>query len=116
MKLYKKSERHMRAESCLEGFRKFGMTTASIGRWKKWKELRDGGRVSVHIDVFELKDKNQVQGYLIGDTLGKVAAPIVLDKQEVLDWLKDKGYKTEKQWYLEDNGMDEETWDEWNNA
>lgn len=116
MKLYKKSERHMNVYKTLAGFRKCGMTTAELGRWKKWKELRDGGRLSVRIDVFELRLNNQVQGYIVGDTLGKVAAPIVLDKQEVLDWLKEKGYKPEKQWEMEENGMTEELWNEWNNA
>lgn len=116
MKLWKKSERTRIVSKLLAGFRTAGMTTQNIGRWMKWKELRDGERLSVHIDVYELRWNGQLQGYIISDTLGRQACEMVSDKSEVLNWFAEHGYKPEKQWYLEDGGMDEETWEAWNNA
>lgn len=34
--------------------------------------------------------------------------------KEITDFLKGKGYKTSKKFYMEDCGMPEETWNQWN--
>lgn len=113
MKLYAKENRMVQASDMLNAMREAGYETKHIGEWDRWKELRVGGRLQVKIDVYEIKNE-MMTAYLVSDTLGKVAAPLTEDKQEIMDWLKEKGYKTDKQWYLEDYGMDEEAWEEWN--
>lgn len=113
MKLYKKADRNTKTQDFLRIFKDTGFATQNIGEWKKWKELPDG-RLSVSMTVYEIKKDDQVQGYILSDTLQRVACPITLDKQEVMDWLKEKGYKTAKEWYLQDYGMTEEAWEEWN--
>ena len=116
MKLYKKAERTIKVGKLLGTFRECDWETKNLGRWCKWKELKnDSGRLQVKFDVFEIK-KDDITVYLMSDSLDRVAAPTTADKKEVIDWLKEHGYKPEKQWYLEDYGMDEETWNAWNNA
>lgn len=113
MKLYAKDERKAETSSMLKVMRECGYSTKHVGEWDRWKEMSIGGRLQVKIDVYEVKN-DVITAYLVSDTLGRVAAPLTEDKQEVMDWLEDKGYKTDKQWYMEDYGMDEETWEEWN--
>ena len=113
MKLYKKADRKLNVANMLKAFKDCGFRSKHIGEWDKWKDLYDGGRLQVKIDVYEIKNED-VTSYMIGDTLGRVAAPLVSDKEEVMDWLKEHGYKRDKQWYMEDYGMDESTWNYWN--
>ena len=115
MKLYAKAERTIRTNVMLSAFKKADFTVRRIGEWDKWKELSIGGRLQVKMTVYEIKN-DMITAYLLSDTLERVAAPLADSKQEVLDWLKEKGYKPEKQWYMQDYGMSEETWNEWNNA
>lgn len=112
MKLYKKSERLFKTAATLKSFRAIGFTTKHIGEWDRWKEI-ENGRLQVKIDVYEVVG-NGMTCYFVSDTLGRVASAMVTDLQEVMDWLKEHGYKTDKQWYMEDCGMSEELWKEWN--
>lgn len=112
MKLYKMSERTIKATPMLAAYRASGFKTTDMGRWCKWKEL-DYGRIQVKFDVYRVVN-DMITVYLMCDSLDRVAAPMTESKEEVLGWLKEHGYKPEKQWYIEDYGMDEETWEEWN--
>ena len=112
MKLFKKSERGLKVADMLHTFRECGYTTRHIGEWCRWKEI-EYGRIQVKINVYEIKNP-QKTAYMVGDTLGRVAAQLTEDKQDVMNWLAEHGYKTDKQWYIEDCGMDEDTWNEWN--
>ena len=113
MKLYKKSERTIKTEPMLSAYREGGFETTNIGTYCKWKELQDG-RVQVKMTVYKVAGAMTV--YMMSDTLGRVAAPMTEDLDEVKAWLTEHGYKPEKQWYMEDYGMDEETWNAWNGA
>lgn len=115
MKLYAKSERTISTGTLLSTFRTAGYKTTNVGVWCRWKEY-GGCKVQVKMTVYEVKANVPMAcftAYLISDTLGRVAAPMVENKQEIMDWLKEKGYKPERQWYIEDYGMSEETWDAW---
>lgn len=112
MKLYKKSERLLKTAATLKSFRAIGFTTKHIGEWDRWKELEDG-RIQVKIDIYEVVG-NGMTCYFASDTLGRVASAMITDLQEVMDWLKEHNYKPDKQWYMEDFGMSEELWNEWN--
>lgn len=51
----------------------------------------------------------------MADTLGNIMCPLTPNKQDIMDWLRDKGYKTDKEFYI-GNGMSEDTWNAWNEA
>ena len=84
-----------------------------VGEFKKWKELWNGDRISVTITVYEIKNELKTV-YLLEDTLGRLCADLQENKAEVMEWLKDKGYKTAHKFYTEECGMSEETWKAWN--
>lgn len=113
MKLYKKAERNLKVSATLKAFREIGYKTRHVGEWDRWKELSDGGRLQVKIDVYEVKN-DIMTCYMLGDTLGRVAAQLTEDKADVMAWLQEHGYKTCKRWHIEDAGMTEELWNEWN--
>lgn len=111
MKAYKRSERVIKVTALLTAMKATGNTVKNIGEFCKWKEL-DNGKIQMKMEIYEIN--NGMTCYIMKDTLGMLAAPVTENKQEVLDWLKGHGYKPIKDWYLEDYGMDEETWEEWN--
>ena len=113
MKLYKRADRIMRIGDFAKAMRATGVELKELQEYRRWKDLPDA-KISVKLAIHEITHNGQKQGYVLEDTLGRVACQIILDKQEVLNWLKEHGYKKVKQWYLEDYGMDEETWEEWN--
>lgn len=113
MKLYKKAERALKVVAMLKTFKETGYKTRHIGEWDRWKELPDGGRLQVKIDVYEVKN-DMITCYMLGDTLGRVAAQLTEDKADVMAWLQEHGYKTCKRWHIEEAGMSEELWNEWN--
>jgi hypothetical protein len=116
LEILKKSERKMNASEMLSVFRKCGWQTKGLGRYMKWKDLPDGSRLSVHIDVYQITDNTEkhLTSYVMADTLGRFMHNLTLDKTEIFNWLKEKGYKPEKKWWLEDGGMTEEVWNAWN--
>lgn len=113
MKLYKKDERKLQTAHIIKSFKSTGFTVKNLGTWCKWKDLGDYGKLQVKMTVYEIKN-DDITGYIVSDSLGRVAAPVVPDKKEVLDWLVEHGYKTEKKWYIEDYGMTESDWNYWN--
>lgn len=112
MKLLKKSERTINAKKALTTYKKIGFTVENLGEFRKWKELPDG-RIAVKMTVYKVENED-CTAYFLEDILGRFACEAVTDAKEVFDWLKEKGYKTDKEFYLNDYGMDEETWEEWN--
>jgi len=113
MKLFKKADRVLDVSTILKAYRQVGFKTKHIGEWDRWKELSIGGRLQVKIDVYEVKD-DKTTCYMLGDSLGRVAAPLTEDKADVMAWLQEHGYKTCKRWHIEEAGMSEELWNEWN--
>lgn len=113
MKLFKKSERKIRTADMINTWKVVGCHVKNLGEYKRWVELEDG-KVSVSMTIYEAKAEGMPTGYFLSDSLGRVACQTVLDKQEIMNWLKEHGYKTDKEFYMEDMGMDEETWEEWN--
>lgn len=113
MKLFKKSERNLKISNMIKAFKACGDTVRNIGTWCKWKDLQDMGQLQVKMTVYEVKVDGMTV-YMIGDSLDRVAAPIIENKKEIMDWLADHGYKTEKRWYIEDYGMSESDWNYWN--
>ena len=112
--ILKKSERSLKSNEMIRMFKQLGYSIKNLGEYDKWKDLSDGGRLQVKITVYKITDTEGKIFYMMVDTLGRIMNQFTQDKNEVFDWLKEKGYKPEKQWYLEDYGMSEETWNAWN--
>lgn len=122
LQLLKRKERTLKVSSFLHTVKQLGGEVKEFGEYKKWKELSDGRRLSVSVTVYEMKiDESNFGGdkinicYSMKDSLGmEMQKVLTQDLEEIKTWLNEKGYKTVKQFYLEDCGMSEETWEEWN--
>lgn len=119
MNLLKKSERMLKAQDIIKTYKTLGMTHSNLGTYCKWKELSIGGQLQVSLTIHKFSGNPVLTNgaeaiYFLEDALGRVACQIISDKQEVMSWLKEHGYKTEKRWYIEDYGISEETWKAWN--
>lgn len=113
MKLMKRAERQITVWSMINTWKAVGCEVKGLGRYMKSKEV-DGGHIGMHMDIHKVVDPFGQTGYTMSDTLGRICCQTQTDKAEIMNWLADNGWKPEKQWYLEDGGMDEETWEEWN--
>lgn len=122
LQLLKRKERFLKVSTFLQTMRQFNNKTEEIGEYTKWKELSDGSRLAVSVTVYKVTvDERKYGGnkvktaYCMKDSLGfEMQKVLTEDLEEIKTWLKEKGYKTTKQFYLEDYGMSEETWEEWN--
>lgn len=122
LQLLKRKERALKVSTFLQTMRQMQAETKEIGEYTKWKELSDGSRLSVSVTVYKVTvDTRKFGGdkvntlYCMKDSLGfEMQKVLTEDLEEIKTWLKEKGYKTTKQFYLEDYGMDEGTWEEWN--
>ena len=124
-KLIKKDERKLHYGNTLNSYKKnFGAVLQSKGRYMKHKEFDYGaikGTKTVHLDICYVEIKNEQFGiddkfYVVGDTLGRICFSGEADFNEIKNWLNEKGYKTEKQFYIEEEGMSPEDYEEWCNA
>lgn len=121
LELLKRSERTMKLSKAFQTYRTLGGKIKNVGEYTKWKELRDG-KISVTVNIYEIiLDTRKFGGetidtfYMMEDSLGMAMLKTASrNLEEIKTWLKDHNYKTTKNFYLEDYGMDEETWNEWN--
>lgn len=89
----------------------------TIDRFIKWKELDGGSKVSVKFDLIRLYNTdNKATAYILSDSLDRLACIAHPDLEEIRTWLTKHGYKPEKDFYIQDYGMSEETWNEWNTS
>lgn len=122
LQLLKRKERHLKVSNFLQTMRQMQAETKEVGEYKKWKELSDGSKLSVSVTVYKVTiDTRKFGGdkvntlYCMEDSLGMEMQNVLTENlEEIKTWLNEKGYKTVKQFYLEDCGMSEETWAEWN--
>lgn len=122
LQLLKRKERLLEVSTFLQTMRQLHNETKKIGEYTKWKELSDGSRLAVSVTVYKVTVDERKYGenkvntlYCMKDSLGfEMQKVLTEDLEEIKTWLKEKGYKTTKQFYLEDYGMSEETWEEWN--
>ena len=122
MKYIKRSERILEAAAFNVGLKSIGGVVREIAEYSKWHELQSGEHTGskVQIKMFIVKvDISKVNGsigYYLKDSMGMVASDIVTDINDIKHWLDDHGYKTIHDWYVQDCGMSEETWKEWNKS
>lgn len=114
MQYFKRSERFFRADVFAKNVKEVGGTVREVAEYSKWKEL-DHGRIQVRFRIIEFK--TQVgKVYLMEDGQGLVACQVTPDLDEIKNFLTKNGFKTTKDWYIQDCGMSEETWKEWNTS
>lgn len=122
MKYIKRSERIMKDAAFNTGMKSVGGVVKEVAEYSKWHELQCGDHVGSRIQVkmfivkVDLSKVNGNIGYYLKDGMGMVASDIVLDIGDIKCWLVDHGYKTIHDWYVQDCGMSEETWCEWNTS
>lgn len=126
MELIKKSERKLHLANTLDKYRTMfdSVKVVSKGRYLKKKDYDHGvmkGKLTVHLDIYYVElDSNKLnfhdKMYMIGDTLGRICFMGDVDFSEIKNWLDEKGYMTEKDFYLNVEGMSAEDYEEWCNA
>ena len=120
MKYFKRSERILKAAVFNAGMKSAGGVAKEVAEYSKWHELQNGyhagSRIQVKMFIMkaDLSKVNGTVGYYLKDDMGMVASEIVVDINDIKRWLVDHGYKTVHDWYIQDCGMSEETWREWN--
>ena len=113
MELKKKADRILKVQGMTKALKQTGAgTMRNLGTYCKWKNLPDG-QLQVKMTIYEVK-YSEGTAYFMADTLDRICTSLNSDLDDMRGWLREHGYKTEKKWYLEDYGMDEDTWNEWN--
>lgn len=112
MKFWKNSERLVKGGVFRKSIKDMGGQVKEIGEYSKWVDVAHG-RIQNKITVYELNGTFQTM-YLLCDNLDRAVCEMQTDKEEVMGYLKEHGWKTTKDWYIEDCGMSEETWNVWN--
>ena len=120
MKYIKRSERILKADAFNAGLKSVGGVVEEVAEYSKWHELQNGINAGSRIQfkMFIMKaDLSKIGGpvgYYLKDGMGMVASDVVVNVNDVKDWLVGHSYKTVHDWYIQDCGMSEETWREWN--
>lgn len=122
MKYIKKSKRILKADAFNVGLKSVGGVVKEVAEYSKWHELQSGEHISCRVQVkmlivkVDMSKVNGAVGYYLKDGIGMVASDIVTDINDIKCWLDNHGYKTIHDWYVQDYGMSEETWKEWNKS
>lgn len=115
MTYIKRSERFMKAANFVKPIKDNGGTVREVGEYSKWRTIHEGGKIQVTFTILEMKVSGNT-GYILKDTLGMLASYPTQDVNELKNFLCEKGFKPIKDWYIQDCGMSEETWREWNSS
>lgn len=114
MQYFKRKERFFKAAIFAKNIKEVGGTVREVAEYSKWKEL-DHGRIQVRFTIIEFATKVG-KTYLMTDNEGLVACQVTPDLEEIKSFLTKHGFKPTKDWYIQDCGMTEETWKEWNSC
>ena len=115
MNYIKRSERFIKASTMFKTIKDAGGNTKEIAEYSKWHNLNEGSRIQVTLIIVKMTNMGNT-AYILKDNTGMLASFPTQDLNELKVFLTDKGFKPIKQWYLEDCGMSEETWNEWNQS
>lgn len=118
MMYIKKSERFIKSADFTKSLHDAGATVKEIAEYSKWVELYNGGRIQAKLTIMCVDSRSigGNVGYYMKDNFGMVACYPVNDINEIKSWINAHNYKTIKDWYIQDYGMSEETWKEWNSS
>lgn len=85
----------------------------TIGRFIKWKEQDDGSKIYGKFDLIRFYcPDNKTTSYILSDTFNLLACVAHPDLEEIYTWLIEHDYKAEKDFYIQNYGMNEETCNE----
>lgn len=115
MKYYKFNERFVKHSIVAKTFKSMGGKVGTHGEYTRWINISRGARVSEQLTIksYDLRSVGGSLGYALVDNFGSLASDLVTI-EEIKAFLKDNGFKTTHDWYVQDNGMSEDTWNEWN--
>lgn len=114
--IIKKAERFCKVSSFTKVIKDAGGSVKEVAEYSKWHNLRDGkSRIQLKMTIVKMVNGENV-GYILEDNLGYLASYPAKDIEELKSLLKEDGYKPIKEWYLQDCGMTEETWNAWNQS
>lgn len=115
MKFFKFNERVMSHTKMAKVFKEQGIIVGTHGEYTRWINLQHGSKISEQLTI-KSYDARPIGGclcYVLVDNWGKWASDLTT-LEEIKTFLKDNGFKTTHDWCVQDNGMSEETWQEWN--
>jgi hypothetical protein len=115
MTYIKKSERFIKAANFTKPIKDNGGTVREAGEYSKWKHIDEYRKVQVSFTILAMS-ANGNTAYILKDNMGMVASYPTQDINELKSFLAEKGFKPIKDWYIQDCGMSEETWKEWNTS
>ena len=114
MKYIKRNERFMKASAMFKVITDNGGFVNEVAEYSKWHELPNG-RIQVTLKLMKIQANNNA-GYILEDNMGMLASYAISDLGEMKKFLVDHGFKPIKDWYIQDCGMSDETWKEWNTS
>ena len=115
MNLIKKADRIMNIHMFREAMKATNTNLEEIATYCKWKEVSTG-RLQVKFTIYKLTDKDGNVNYTVTDSLNRIACTVTNSITDITDFFSTNGYMPEKDWYINEYGMTEESWNEWNNA
>lgn len=115
MNYIKRSERFIKAANMFKTIRDAGGAVKEIAEYSKWRNLNEGSRIQVTLTIVKMVNMGNT-AYILKDNMGMLASFPTTDLQELKSFLTEKGFKPIKDWYIQDCGMTEDTWNEWNKS
>lgn len=115
MNYIKRTERCIKAYAMTKVIKDTGGTAKEIAEYSKWHNINEGSRIQVTLRIIKL-EANGNTAYILEDNMGMLASYPTQDLNEMKTFLTDKGFKLIKDWYIQDCGMPEDTWNAWNQS
>lgn len=115
MQYIKRSDRFIKTKDFTKPFKLNGGSVREVAEYAKWRTLDEDAKVQMTMTILGVSVGGNT-AYILKDSLGMMACYPTPDLKEVKEFLTQKGFKPIKDWYIQDYGMTEETWNEWNKS
>ena len=102
----------MNEEMYIKGLKEAGASVKRFSQLHKMIE-REYGSIEYRYNIYEISTQYGKTAVAFHDGLNRLQYQAD-NAKELIKFLMDKGYKTSKKFYIEDCGMSEELWNEWN--
>lgn len=115
MNYIKRKERFIKASAMTKVIKDAGGTAKEVAEYSKWHNIDEHSRIQLTLIIVKM-DSNGNTAYILKDNLGMLASFPTPDLDEIKTFLTEHGFKPIKEWYMEDCGMTEDTWNAWNQS
>lgn len=115
MQYIKRSDRFIKTTAFTKPIRDNGGKVREVAEYAKWHNIDECSKVQVGFIILEIA-VNGNKAYILKDSFGMMASYPTQDLTEMKVFLIGKGFKPIKDWYIQECGMSEETWKEWNSS